>query len=131
MKHIKLLSSEFLEIEYNLIDDILVGNWSGEPTNEVIRSGYENLSYFLKKQFCHKLLDNHLEIRGMWSEVSSWVALDWHPKAEEMGLHYHACAYSKDAFSRLSTDQMIRMVQRGITKGFDTVEAAEGWLKAW
>ena len=33
-------------------------------------------------------------------------------------------------FSRLSTDQTIRMMEKGIVKGSDTVSAAEGWLQA-
>lgn len=130
MRHIKLYSTDYLEIEYNLVDDILVANWRGPLSKEEIKNGYENISAFLKKQFCHKLLDNHLEVKGIWADVSDWMALDWHPRAEELGLQYHACVYSNDAFSRLSTDQAIRMVEKGVTKGFDAVETAEAWLKA-
>lgn len=131
MKHIKLLTTEYLEIEYNLVDDILVSNWSGPATKDTILNGYESISYFLKKQFCHKLLDNQLEVKGIWVDLAAWVAQDWHPRAEAMGLQYHACVYSNDTFSRLSTDKAIRMVEKGIVKGFETAEAAEGWLKTW
>ncbi|MCC9167921.1 hypothetical protein [Pontibacter harenae] len=47
------------------------------------------------------------------------------------GLQYHACVYSKDTFSRLSTEQAIRMMEKGIVEGFETVTAAEGWLRAF
>ena len=131
MKHIKLLTTDYLEIEYNLIDDILVGNWTGPLTKEEIVDGYEHISFFLKKQLCHKLLDNHLEVQGMWVDQAAWMARDWHARAEAQGLQYHAYVYSKDIYSRLSTDQAIRMVEKGIVKVFDTASAAEGWLKAW
>ncbi|GAA4434391.1 hypothetical protein GCM10023188_25270 [Pontibacter saemangeumensis] len=131
MRHIKLLTTDFLAIEYNLVDDFLVGNWAGPLTKEDIVDGYEQISLFLKKQFCHKLLDNHLEVQGMWVEQAAWMARDWHPRAEAIGLQYHACVYSRDIYSRLSADQAIRMVEKGIVKGFDTESAAEGWLKAW
>jgi len=131
MKHIKLLTTDFLEIEYNLVDEILVCNWTGMITKEAIMNGYESISFFLKKEFCHKLLDNHMGVRGIWSEQSGWMAHDWHPRAEAAGLRYHACVYSADTFSRLSTDQAIRMVKNGIVKGFDSPDAAEGWLKTW
>ena len=130
MKHIKLLTTTYLEIEYNMIDDFVVGNWTGPLAKEEIIDGYEHISSFLKKQFCHKLLDNHLEVQGMWVEQAEWMARDWHPRAEALGLQYHACVYSTDIYSRLSTDQAIKMVEKGIVKGFDTLAAAEGWLKA-
>ncbi len=87
------------------------------------------MSALLKKQVCRKLLDNHLEVEGIWAELAGWMAYDWHPRAETMGLEYHACVYSKNTFSRLSTEQAVKMVKTGIIKGFDSVSAAEGWLK--
>ena len=131
MKHIKLLTTAYLEIEYNMIDDFVVGNWTGPLAKEEIVDGYEHISSFLKKQFCHKLLDNHLGVQGMWVEQAEWMARNWHPRAEALGLQYHACVYPSEIYSRLSMDKAIRMVEKGIVKGFDTVAAAEGWLKAW
>ncbi|NDK56504.1 hypothetical protein [Pontibacter fetidus] len=131
MKRIKLLVTDFLSLEYNAIDDYLIANWHGELTNEAVMHGYENILFFLKKEHCHKLLDNHYEITGLWSELSDWFAENWHPRAEAAGLEYHAAVYSQDHFSKLSTDKAIKMVKSGIVKGFDTVENAEGWLNSF
>ncbi|WP_026463864.1 hypothetical protein [Adhaeribacter aquaticus] len=130
MKHRKLHTNHYLEIEYNLIDDIITGNWIGPQTESSIKAGYEDLSFFMQQQVCHKLLDNHLEVKGIWVDGAGWMAYDWHPRAEKNGLIYHACVYSRDTFSRLSTHQAIHMVEKGIIEGFDTREAAENWLKA-
>jgi len=129
MRHLNLFTTNFLKIEYNAVDDILVSQWSGPLANEDVINGYENISFFLKKNVCHKLLDNHLEVQGIWSDISDWVAYDWHPRAEAAGLRYHACVYAKSVFSRLSTDQTIRMIKTGIVKGFEEVSSAESWLK--
>src|SRR5688572_11334050 len=129
MRHIELLKTDIFKIEYNAINEILVANWSGALTNEAIVNGYENIALFLKKQSCRKLLDNHLEAEGIWSDQAKWVAHDWYPRAEKNGLQYHACVYSKSVFSRLSTEQTIKMVQKGIVAGFDTHATAENWLK--
>lgn len=128
MRHIKLFSTDYLTLEYNAIDDILAANWHGIITNEAIRQGYEHILFYLAKERCHKLLDNHYGIQGLWVDLTDWLAYDWHPRAEEAGLHYHAAVYSQDVFSKLSTDRAISMVRKGVVKGFETAETAENWL---
>ena len=131
MKHIKLLTTEFLTIEYNAIDDFLYADWHGELTNDAIVEGYEHILFYLKKEYCHKLLDNHFDVQSMWAELADWFAYNWHPRAEAAGLQYHAAVYSNNHFSKLSTDKAIKMVESGIVKGFNTVENAEGWLNSF
>jgi hypothetical protein len=131
MRHIKLLTTEFLTIEYNAVDDFLFADWHGNLTNDAIVQGYENILFYLKREHSHKLLDNHYDVKGLWAELAEWCANDWHPRAEAAGLEYHAAVYSQDLFSRLSTDKAIRMVKSGIIKGFDTVKEAEGWLNSF
>ena len=131
MRHIKLLTTDFLTLEYNAIDDYVFANWHGALTNEAILQGYEHILFFLKKEHCHKLLDSHYEVQGLWTELTDWFANNWHPRAEAAGLQYHAAVYSQNHFSRLSADQAIRMVESGIVKGFDSVENAEGWLQSF
>ncbi|WP_018476586.1 hypothetical protein [Pontibacter roseus] len=130
MKHIKLLTTDSLTIEYNAVDDYLYANWRGDFTKDTVQQGYEQILFFLKKERCHKLLDNHYEVQGLWLELTDWLAYDWHPRAEADGLLYHAAVYSQNHFSRLSTDQAVRMVRKGVVKGFETVENAEGWLNS-
>lgn len=131
MRHIKLITTEFLTIEYNAIDDYLYADWSGAVTAKGMKQGYEQILYFLQREHSHKLLDNHYNVQGMWAELADWFAYDWHPRAEAAGLEYHAAVYSQDHFSKLSTDKAIKMVKSGIVKGFDTVENAQGWLNSF
>jgi hypothetical protein len=128
MKHIKLLTTDFITLEYNAVDDYLIANWHGALTNEAIKQGYEHILFFIKKEHCHKLLDNHYQVRGGWDELAEWCAYDWNPRSVAAGLAYHAMVYSKDHFSKLSTDKAIRLGKSGIIAGFDTVQDAEGWL---
>lgn len=130
MKHIQLLQTEYITIEYNAIDDYITAIWKGAQTDETIKKGYESICLFIKKEFCHKLLDNHREVHGLWVNLAEWFAFDWHPRAEASGLTYHACVYSGDVFSKLSTDKAIQMVKEGIVKGFDMDVDAENWLKS-
>lgn len=131
MRHIKLLTTEFLTIEYNAVDDFLFADWHGNLTNDAIVQGYENILFYLKREHSRKLLDNHYDVKGLWAELAEWCAYDWYPRAGAAGLEYHAAVYSQDHFSRLSTDKAIRMVKSGIIKGFDTVQEAEGWLNSF
>lgn len=130
MRHIKLLTTDSLTIEYNAVEDHIAAIWQGAFTNDVIKQGYEQILFFLQKEHCHKLLDNHYNVQGLWVELTDWLAYDWHPRAEQAGLQYHAAVYSQDYFSRLSTDKAISMVRDGIAKGFETAENAEGWLNS-
>ena len=131
MKHIKLLTTEFLTLEYNAVDDFLNAEWQGAVTTEAMAQGYEQILYFLQREHCHKLLDNHYKVQGVWSDLADWFAYDWHPRVEAAGLQYHAAVYSQNYFSKLSTDKAIKMVKSGIVKGFDTIENAEGWLNSF
>jgi len=131
MRHIKLLTTEFLTIEYNAVDDFLNADWHGAVTTEAMAKGYEQILYFMQREHSHKLLDNHYNVQGMWAELADWFAYDWHPRAEAAGLQYHAAVYSQNHFSKLSTDKAIKMVKSGIVKGFDNVQNAEGWLNSF
>jgi len=128
MKHISLYKTDFLKIEYNLVDEIVIATWSGPLSGGEIINGYENVSFFIKKNFCHKLLDDHSDVQGIWADLSDWVAFDWHPRVVDLGLQYHACVYSRSVFSRLSTDLTIKMMKEGIVKGYDTIIDAQNWL---
>lgn len=130
MRHIKLLTTDSLTLEYNAVEDYIVATWQGAFTSDVIKQGYEQILFFLQKERTHKLLDNHYDVQGLWVELTDWLARDWHPRAERAGLKYHAAVYSQDYFSRLSTDKAISMVQTGIAKGFESAENAEGWLNS-
>ncbi|NEM96114.1 hypothetical protein [Pontibacter burrus] len=129
MKHIKLLTTDHITIEYNAIDDYIYADWHGALTNEVIMEGYEKILFFLAKEHCHKLLDNHYHVQGLWADLAEWCAYDWNPRSVAAGLQYHAVVYSKDYFSMLSTDKAIRLAKSGIMKGFDSLQDAENWLK--
>ena len=131
MRHIRLLTTEFLTIEYNAIDDYLYADWNGAVTLEGMKQGYEQILYFLQREHGHKLLDDHLDVEGLWAELADWFAYDWHPRAEAAGLQYHAAVYSQNYFSKLSTDKAIKMVKSGIVKGFDAKTNAEGWLNSF
>ncbi|HEY4650552.1 MAG TPA: hypothetical protein VIG72_04015 [Pontibacter sp.] len=129
MRHIKLFTTDYLTLEYNVVDDYLSADWHGAVPNEAIVQGYEQILFYIQKERSHKLLDNHYNVEGLWAYLSDWFALDWHPRAEAAGLEYHAAVYSKNYFSRLSTNQAINMVKSGIVKGFDTARDAENWLR--
>jgi hypothetical protein len=59
------------------------------------------------------------------------LAYDWHPRAERMGLQYHACVYSTSTFSQLSTEKAIRLMKNSLVLGFDSEILAENWLKSF
>ena len=130
MRHIKLLTTDSLTLEYNAVEDYLEATWHGAFTSEVIKQGYEQILFFLQKERCHKLLDNHQDVQGLWVELTDWLAYDWHQRAETAGLQFHAAVYSRDYFSRLSTDRAIGLVRHGIAKGFETTENAKNWLNS-
>jgi len=128
MKHVSLYETDFLRIEYNLVDEMVVATWSGSLSGEEIIQGYENISVLIKKNYSHKLLDNHTNVQGIWSKLTDWLAYDWHPTAKNFGLQYHAMVYSKSAFCRFSTEKSIRLMEEGVVEGFNTVHDAQNWL---
>jgi len=124
MHHRLLLQTPTLSVEYDVIDDFIRATWAPDQTVDTIRSGHELLLGKLQRVHCHRLLDDHRHIHGLWADLADWVATDWYPRARAAGLTVHAVIYATDFYGRRSTELALQRVGGGLIAGFDSEEAA-------
>ena len=124
MRHRLLSESATLTVEYDVVDDYLRAIWGPKQTGDSIRNGYELLLGKMQRLHCHRLLDDHRNICGLWADLADWVATDWYPRAQGAGLRVHTVIYASDFYGRRSTELALQRVGGGLIAGFDTEEAA-------
>jgi hypothetical protein len=129
MRHRLIFKNDTIKIEYNIVSDFIVANWTGSQTEKSIEMGYNRILEAIRTHLCIGLLDNHTQVSGLWSGAAEWLAGEWVPQARKAGLKYIAAVYSPHIFSKLSTEKAIRLINSPNCLGFDTMTAAEDWLE--
>jgi hypothetical protein len=124
MQHLILYKSDYLVLEYNALANYMHAMWAAEQTPATIREGYEQILHYLTSEHCHRLLDNHLAIQGIWADLADWVSQDWYPRAQRAGLESQAVVFATDYFGRRSTEAVLRQIAGGAIAGFDDVDTA-------
>ena len=128
MRQRVLYKGASLEILYDIISDMIIANWHGEQTEMSIMRGYEKILGEMENHLCRALLDDHMNISGMWVGAAEWVATDWFQRAQKKGLKYMAVVYSTQTFSRRSTEKAVQLMNSKNVLGFEFRVAAEKWL---
>jgi len=125
-----LYRESYIVIEYNDVDSWLYVNWRGYVNYDTVTAGCEKILQFMKETNCYRILNDNTNVEGIWSGASSWVGQDWFPRMQTAGLECFAWVYSPSTLSRLSTDKSLRNTEdKSCIKTFETVEAAEDWLR--
>ena len=124
MQHRVLLVSDHLVLEYDALANYLHAIWGREQTLATIQAGYEQIISALQREHCHRLLDNHRAIHGIWTDLADWVSQDWYPRAQRAGLEVHAIVFATDYFGRRSTEEALKRVAGGAIAGFEDVDTA-------
>jgi hypothetical protein len=124
MHHLILYKADYLTLEYDALANYLHAIWGPEQTTATLREGYEQILHYLKSEYCHRLLDNHTAMHGIWADLADWVSLDWYPRAQHAGLDNHAVVFATEYFGRRSTEEIISRIAGGTIAGFDNVDAA-------
>lgn len=128
----KLTSEQHITITYDVLDDILYADWTGEQTKESVMDGCERILYHLRQHRCSKVLNDNTQVTSIWSDASEWVAQDWFPRMHEAGCSFFAWVYSPNVYSKLSADLTLRYGVKGVvTTTFQEVGTAKAWLKAF
>jgi hypothetical protein len=128
LKHRILYNSSFLEIEYDILEDLIKAKWKGSQAEDSIKSGYRQILKEISGHVCNSLLDDHSDISGLWTGAAEWVANEWFPNARKSGLRFMACIYSSNIFSKRSTQRALDLINSSVALGFDFPEAAEKWI---
>ncbi|PRY15569.1 hypothetical protein CLV24_102191 [Pontibacter ummariensis] len=125
-----LFRDSYIVIEYNPADDWIYANWRGYNNYDTVTAGCERILECLEHYRVTKVLNDNSNLEGIWSGASKWVGQDWLPRMRQAGLLHFAWVYSPSTLGRLSTDKSIKhTTETDIVKTFETIEAAEDWLR--
>lgn len=126
-----LTTKSHITISYNLLDDVLYADWTGNQTKESIIDGCENILHYLQRYRCSKVLNDNTHVTSIWVDASEWVAVDWFPRMHEAGCRLFAWVYSPNVYSQLSADKTLQYGIKGvIATTFQSRENAAAWLRA-
>ncbi|WP_207433844.1 hypothetical protein [Sabulibacter ruber] len=126
-----LVKKPYIIIQYDVVNDLIYADWSGEQTKESVIDGCEEILRCLTLYNCHKVLNDNTHVKGMWSDAAEWVALDWIPRLGKAGCRFLAHVYSPDVYAKLSADKAVEFGLKDVmVTTFQGKVTAEAWLKA-
>lgn len=126
-----LITTSHISIAYDILDDVLYVNWTGNQTKETVMDGCERILDYLKQYHCKKVLNDNTDVTSIWDDASEWVAVNWFPLMYEAGCKLFAWVYSPNVYSKLSAYKTLTYGIKGIiVTAFQSRENAAGWLKA-
>lgn len=119
-----------IKIMYNKEKNQLEADWTGFQNFKSVQNGCMLVLEMFKKNQCTKLLNDHTNVLGNWSEASDWVRLKWLPLMEEAGLKYFAWILSPDIFSSLAGIKSVDESYKGVIKSkfFKNINEAHQWI---
>jgi len=122
-------SNDFVTIQTNTVLETVEVDWRGYHNIQTIKTGCLKIMEILKECGYRKILNNHTNVLGNWSDASEWVGREWFPLIESAGLSHLAWVYSKVTFSRLAAEKSVEhKAGNVITKFFKTEDDAKKWL---
>lgn len=127
----ELVSEQHITIVYDLVDDILYADWTGDQTIESVMDGCERILFHLKQQQCSRVLNDNTNVTSIWADASEWVALDWFPRMHQAGCKLFAWVFSPNIYSHLSAEKTLQYGVKGvIATNFQNMQTAKAWLQA-
>ncbi|GAB2963857.1 hypothetical protein GCM10027048_36310 [Hymenobacter coalescens] len=121
----------FLTAERNRHEGWIHAQWSGVQTLETVQEGGLAYVQMLREEPCSKLLNDHRELIGRFTEANDWIAQVWTPLIVQAGLRYFAHVLSPGIFGQLSIEDLHQRIGEVFElKMFDDLEQAKAWLRS-
>lgn len=118
-----------ITISYQEGSGCLEVDWTGFQDLKSVKAGCLKMIELLKKNQCHKVVNDNSHVLGTWSEAAEWVGKEWFPMMERAGLQYFAWIFSPSTFSQLSAKKSVDVKEGNvITQFFTELTAAQEWL---
>jgi hypothetical protein len=105
--------------------------WTGIQTMETIQTGGLAYISMLEEEPCMKLLNDHRELIGRFTDANQWIAEVWTPRIMQAGLRYFAQVLAPGVFGQMSMQDLhLRISDQFEIKMFDQLPEAEAWLNS-
>ncbi|RPD46846.1 hypothetical protein DNI29_11840 [Hymenobacter sediminis] len=123
--------STYLTIEHNLRDNWVHAHWYGRQTLGTVMDGGLTHLEMLRQEPCAKLLNDHRDLVGAFTEANDWIQQVWTPLIIGAGLRYIGQVVSPDVFGQFSMEDLQQRIGDQLQiHMFEDLEEAEAWLRA-
>jgi PAS domain S-box-containing protein len=131
VKYQDFYKDESITISYNSDYQRLDVDWTGYQNFESVYAGGMLMLEMLKKNRCHKVLNDNRHVLGTWSDAADWAREEWFPMMEQGGLEYFAWIYANSAFSQLAAQKAVDVnMGKVVAQFFTDISLAEEWLNS-
>ncbi|UOQ74486.1 hypothetical protein [Hymenobacter cellulosilyticus] len=120
----------YATVERNTTDNWIHARWLGRQTLGTIMDGGLTYVDMLRAEPCSRLLNDHRELVGTFTEANDWIQQVWTPLIISAGLRSFAQVVSPDVFGQLSIEDLqYRIADQLDIQLFDSLTAAQAWLR--
>lgn len=122
--------SPFLIVDRDRRNDWVYARWLGPQTLGTVMEGGLAYVQMLRDEPCARLLNDHSELHGLFTQANDWIAQVWTPLIIQAGLRYFAQVLSPDVFGQLSMEALhMRIGSQFELRIFPALDPARAWLQ--
>lgn len=122
--------SVYLTIEYDQYENWIHARWYGRQTLGTVMDGGLTYLDLLRQTPCPKLLNDHRDLVGTFTDANDWIQQVWTPLIIKEGLRSIGQVVSPDIFGQLSIEDLkFRISDQLDIYLFDSLEDAQTWLR--
>lgn len=121
----------YLTIEYDQDENWIHARWYGRQTLGTVMDGGLTYLDLLRQTPCPKLLNDHRDLVGTFTDANDWIQQVWTPLIIKEGLRFIGQVVSPDIFGQLSIEDLkFRISDQLDIYLFDNLEDTQAWLRA-
>jgi hypothetical protein len=125
-----LVDTPSFVLTFNETKQWLHAVWKGPHDAASIVAGCAAMQQCLRKNPCHKVLDDSSLSENDWDEVADWVGQHFFETMARQGVRYFAWVCPSDLVSRKSMELALQQATQPIVAMFNDVATARAWLQA-
>lgn len=123
--------SEFVNIDYNEGDRVIIMVWKTPPTSGEFRRGMDSLVEAMINFKTGKILADTVYMGAVHPDDQDWAATDWNRRAIAAGFSHNAIVVPSDIFTEMSVEAILDQVgdNGAVNHFFHSMPEALTWIK--
>lgn len=122
-----IFNEDFLELQWEDQNTLLVANWSGWLDSTKAQNGCLQMVKTVKELHAYKILNDNSKVTGH-SGDTRWMNRVWFPALKEAGVQYFGWVYSREFFTQLEIDNTVDHTTGIAVRTFLSSDDARQWL---
>ena len=116
MSKVDLLKEPFVDIYLDKSNNIIVAKWIGFLKPQDVRKGCSFMTKYIKENMLRGHLSDHRQLKVLSKEVQDYLAMEWFPEVEKVGLKRVGAVVADDVFAAATVNKVNKEGQVGDLK---------------